>query len=158
MTKDMFAIFIRAGHNVFNTMLRSPLTFGEVTQGSSMRPDFDISGIIGLSGDLIGWVALSMPWSTAERCVQAFIGVEDMPDEDVCDAIGELANMIAGSAKSEIEGKSISISCPSVVRGKELSVARPKSTPCVRIPCSSQLGDFELLLCLQDPNAARQAA
>ncbi len=158
MTKDMFAVFIRAGHNVFKTMLRSPLTFGEVTQGAGMHPDYDISGIIGLSGDLIGWVALSLPWTTAQRCVQAFIGVDGLADDDVCDAIGELANMIAGSAKSEIEGKCISISCPSVVRGKELSVSRPKSTPCVRIPCSSQLGEFELLLCLQDASMSSQAA
>lgn len=158
MTKEMFAIFIRAGHNVFNTMLQAPPTFGEATQGSEMRPDFDITGIIGLSGDMVGWVALSLPWKTAQGCVHAFIGATDVPDEDVADAIGELANMIAGSAKSEIQGKSISISCPSVVRGKELSVSRPKSAPCVRIPCSSKLGEFELLLCLQDAAAVKRAA
>jgi chemotaxis protein CheX len=158
MTKDMFAIFIRAGHNVFSTMLQAPPSFGEVSEGSDMRSDFDISGIIGLSGDVVGSVALSLPWKTAERCVNAFTGAEDPPDEDVCDAIGELANMIAGSAKSEIEGRSIAISCPSVVRGKELSVSRPRATPCVRIPCSSKLGDFELLLCLQEVAKSSRAA
>ncbi|MFG0253261.1 MAG: chemotaxis protein CheX, partial [Phycisphaerales bacterium JB038] len=135
-----------------------PPTFGEVCEGADMRSDFDISGIIGLSGDVVGSVALSMPWSTAERCVHAFTGADNPPAEDVCDAIGELANMIAGSAKSEIEGRSIAISCPSVVRGKELSVSKPKATPCVRIPCSSKLGEFELLLCLQEVAKARRAA
>jgi chemotaxis protein CheX len=158
MTRDMLAVFIRASHNVFSTMLQAPLSFGEVSEGSDMRSDFDISGVIGLSGDVVGSVALSLPWQTAECCVTAFTGAEDPPDEDVCDAIGELANMIAGSAKSEIEGRNIAISRPSVVRGKERSASRPQDTPCVRIPCSSRLGDFELLLCQQEVAKASRAA
>lgn len=158
MTKDMFSIFLRAGHNTFSTMLQAPLTFGEPSQDPTPGADFDISGIIGLTGDMTGSVVISMSWSTATNCVKAFTGMDNAPDEDVCDAIGELANMIAGSAKSQLDGKNISISCPSVVRGKDLQASRPKSTPCVRIPCSSDLGDFELLLSLQPAKAGAVAA
>jgi chemotaxis protein CheX len=158
MTKDMFTIFLRAGHNTFATMLRAPLTFGEPSEESSTGAEFDVSGIIGLTGDLTGSVVISMSWKTAKNCVRAFTGVENVPEEDVCDAIGELANMIAGSAKSSLEGKSVSISCPSVVRGKDLQASRPKSTPCVRIPCMSDLGEFELLLAIQPAKAGAPAA
>ena len=159
MTKDMFSIFLRAGHNTFSTMLRAPLTFGEPSPDPCPDAEFDISGIIGLTGDMVGSVVISMGWATAENCVKAFMCSETAPaEDDVCDAIGELANMIAGSAKSQLDGKNISISCPSVVRGKDLTASRPKSTPCVRIPCSSELGDFELLLSLQPANVNAAAA
>ena len=158
MTKDMFSIFLRAGHNTFSTMLRAPLTFGEPSPNPLPDAVYDISGIIGLTGDITGSVVISMRWETAENCVKAFTGAESTPDDDVCDAIGELANMIAGSAKSQLDGKNISISCPSVVRGKDLTASQPKSTPCVRIPCSSDLGDFELLLSLEPANVNAAAA
>jgi chemotaxis protein CheX len=158
MTKDMFSIFLKAGHNTFSTMLRAPLSFGEPSQNPTEGVEYDISGIIGMTGDLVGSVVISMPWETAKNCMTAFTGVDNPPEEDVCDAIGELANMIAGSAKAQLEGKNVSISCPSVVRGKDLVASRPKSTPCVRIPCSSDLGDFELLLCVQPANVAAAAA
>ncbi len=159
MTEDMFSVLQRAGHNTFRTMLGAALTFGEPDSDQACGAEYDISGIIGLTGDMVGSVVISMRWITAENCVKAFTRSDNDPKEDdVCDAIGELANMIAGSAKSQLHGKRISMSCPSVVRGNDIAASLSNSAPCVRIPCSSALGEFVLLLSLQPANTNAAAA
>ncbi len=63
-------------------------------------------------------------------------------DEDFTDAIGELANMIAGNAKKDLEGLRIMISTPSVVIGAGHQVKNTRMVPKLIIPCSCPAGSF----------------
>ena len=47
---------------------------------------------------------------------------EELSEEEICDAIGEVANMIMGSVKSRIQDNigSLEVSIPSVVSGRKL--------------------------------------
>ena len=65
--------FITSIQNVFSTMLQLPVSIGEPTIKSGQQP-FDVSGIIGMSGDVIGSVVLSLPRDCAERVVALFCG------------------------------------------------------------------------------------
>ena len=66
---------------------------------------------------------------------------DELNDEDIVDAIGEIANMVMGSVKTRIQDqvKDISISIPSVVRGREL--CKHLSDGTVRVAVNELLGD-----------------
>ena len=66
-------------------------------------PGYDYRGEIGFSGGLVGTVVVGFPRETAVRLVAAFAGCDVAPDTaDFFDALGELANMIAGAAKTDL--------------------------------------------------------
>jgi chemotaxis protein CheX len=109
------------------------------------EPDssFDISGIIGMTGDIEGSVVLSFPTATAELVVERFVGCKLARDhEDFADAIGELVNMVSGGAKAKFEGKNVSISCPTVVISSGHTVFSRKNTVVLHIPCTCECGSF----------------
>lgn len=142
--------FIKSVQNVFETMLQLPVQVGAPALKQSGGPAFDISGIIGMSGDVEGTVVLSFPTATAERCASIFAGTElTSTHPDFPDAVGELVNMVSGGAKAQFVGKSVSISCPSVVIGSDHFVFGRKDVVCIVIPCSSDLGHFAVEVSLR---------
>ena len=147
--------FITSSQNVFSTMLQIQLNVGEPRVKQHDEPSHDVSGIIGMSGDVVGSVVLSFPNEAAESIVSLFCG-EDVgsASPDFADAIGELVNMICGGAKAKFEGKSVSISCPSVVMGPSHTIARPSDTPCVVIPCSTDCGAFVIEVAIRSTENA----
>ena len=81
-----------------------------------------ISALVGLAGTYNGLVSLHMPSSLAIAATSSMLGMEVTElDDDVNDAMGEIANMIAGSFKQHLSksGMDVHISTPSVVYGKE---------------------------------------
>jgi len=151
--------FVQSVQNVFSTMLQLPLTIGEPTIKNDDEPTYDVSGIIGMSGDVVGSVVLSFPKETAERVVALFTGLppEEIGD-NLPDAVGELVNMVSGGAKGQFQDRKVSISCPSVVIGANHKVARPKDVPCIAIPCESDCGAFAVEVALQDRKPQSQQA
>jgi chemotaxis protein CheX len=134
--------FLKSTIETFATMLKKKIVPGKVYL--RLEPhNTDISGVIGLSGDIRGAVVMAYPKETALKVVSAFIGeaVTEF-DASVSDAIGELANIIIGYAKKDLTGISISISLPSVIRGANHLVDMPKNAPVVCIPFSGECGDF----------------
>ena len=127
---------------VFSTMVKVEVTIGRPTVKSTPTPSYDVSGIIGLSGDLIGSIVVSFQMDAAEKLVSAFAGMPlDPKGPDFPDAVGELANMIAGGAKKAF-GVMANITVPSVIIGAGHMVARLSDVPCVIIPCSTAVGNF----------------
>ena len=149
--------FIAATQNVFQTMLCQEVSFGKPVPGRLPHLDSDISGIIGMTGDVVGTVVLSLPTESAAKIVESFVGsVIDPQSDDFADAIGELVNMISGNAKAKFEGLDVRISCPSVVIGKGHSVQQPSDSVCISIPCDSSCGDFTVDVSIKE--VAQQAA
>ncbi len=84
-------------------------------------------------------------FETASKIATAFAGIEINPQHpDFADAIGELANMVAGGAKSKFKGLDISISLPNVIVGKDHNVSASKNSPRIIIPCNTSLGAFQV--------------
>ena len=135
--------FITSIQNVFETMLQMPVQVAKPVLKKAGQPSYDVSGIIGMSGDVEGSVVLSFPTATAERVVSLFTGMDlTHTHEDFPDAIGELTNMISGSAKAKFTGMQVTISCPSVVVGCDHIVFGRKDVVCVLLPCKSDCGEF----------------
>ncbi len=110
MEKEVKEIFSRALIDAFRKILMLDLHKTDLKEDVSR----DISAIIDLTGDLTGSISLSMSKETAGSVVSGFIGEPVTNLNEIEDGVGELANMIAGNAKSEFEDKEISISLPRI--------------------------------------------
>jgi len=153
--------FVSSIQNVFTTMLQLSVEIGEPRIKTGGNASHDVSGVIGMSGDVTGSIVLSFPSDTAEAVVSLFCGECLSSDSaDFADAIGELVNMVSGGAKAEFTGKKVSISCPSVVVGSNHFISQQKDVPCVVIPCITNCGEFSIEVAIQDhqTEATTQAA
>ena len=147
--------FIASIQHVFSTMMQLPVVVKEPREKTSPTTSFDVSGIIGLSGDVVGNVVLSMRMQTAEQIVALFCGTRlNSHSPDFADAIGELLNMIAGGAKAHFEGRLASMSCPTVILGQH-TVARPGGVPTIAIPCYTDCGELVIEVTLKEISANR---
>lgn len=142
--------FIEAVRSVFSTMVQIDVTLGK-PQIAENLPKYDISGIIGMSGDVVGSVVLSFPGPVAKSVVGKFAGCElSLDSPDLADALGELVNMISGAAKAKFVGKNVSISTPSVVVGSGHTIARPSRTVCISLPCKVYCGEFSIDIAIRE--------
>lgn len=148
--------FIASIQHVFSTMLQLPVSVGEPRVKTGTAATYDVSGIIGMSGDVTGSIVLSFPKGTAERLVSLFCGSElTSSSPDFADAVGELVNMVSGNAKANFQGKKVSISCPSVVVGPDHTVSTQSETPCVVIPCTTDCGELAIEIAIRESSAAQ---
>ena len=134
--------FVQSVRSVFQTMINIETTVERPHVKCDPAPSYDVSGIIGFHGDVIGNVVISLQMEAAQKLVGAFAGMEISPDSpDFVDAVGELANMIVGGAKKHL-GNAASITVPSVIIGKGHRIARLSDVPCLVIPCTTAAGNF----------------
>jgi len=146
--------FVSSIQNVFTMMLQLPVEIGEPRIKTGGNASHDVSGVIGMSGDVTGSIVLSFPLETADSVVSLFCGEHLAPDSgDFADAIGELVNMVSGGAKAEFKGKKVSISCPSVIVGSNHYISQQKDIPCVVIPCTTNCGEFTIEVAIQEQPA-----
>ena len=113
--------------NIFSTMvglddlLHLPIQIDPVTNFKDC-----VSSLVGLAGTYNGLVSLHMPSKLALMITGCMLDAEitEMND-DVNDAMGEIANMIAGSFKQHLSkgGLDIHHSTPSVVNGREYVIS-----------------------------------
>lgn len=139
--------FVTATIETFKSMVHTTVAPGKVALVSMTNLKYDISGIIGLSGGAKGTVSLSFPRVTALKVVSEFIGERQLAlDETVKDAVGELANIVAGASKKDLIQYKISISLPSVIIGENHQVQGGKEVVPLVVPFDSTLGSFHLVV------------
>jgi chemotaxis protein CheX len=142
--------FIEAVQEAFDSMIGCPASRIPTLPAPSPVHLPDLIGVIGLSGTAQGVVALRFPMTTALAVVSSMAGASfDKVDAAVIDGVGELVNIVAGSAKGRFKGHSISISLPTVVSGDICRLSNAKDTVWVEVPFESQLGEFSLVLNLK---------
>jgi chemotaxis protein CheX len=102
------------------------ITVGSATQDSScLVGNSVITGMIGLAGTYRGTVAIHFSKGLALRSVSAMLGMETTElTDDIKDAIGEIANIVAGGVKTELstQGISFDLSLPSVISGEHYTI------------------------------------
>lgn len=107
-----------ASHEVFQTMLKAELGPGE-------REDIQgvgFTAMVGLAGSLRGVLSVRCCQQTAGEVAAAMLGgAPHEHAEQAWDAMGELANIIAGNFKNRIEGlaDSCMLSVPTVITGAD---------------------------------------
>ena len=133
--------FLTSTISVFDTMLGCALTRGTPYVKDGSQPEHEVSGVIGLSGKAQGTVVLGLGREAALRAAEVLL--KERPPEingDVTDAVGELANIIAGGAKAQLEHLALSVSLPTVITGKHHCVEFPSKVTPICIPFQSEWG------------------
>jgi len=142
--------FVRAIQNVFSTMFRLPIEIGEPQEKPADAARQDVSGIIGVSGSIVGTIVLSMPFKSADAITMLFTDRRLETDSpDYADAVGEIVNMICGGAKASFQREDVLISCPTVVIGPGHFISQLSGTECVQIPCKTDCGEVILEVALR---------
>ncbi len=137
--------FVVSTCDVFDTMLSCELTRGDLEMKQGCTPAYEISGVIGMSGRAAGTVVVSLSREMAVRVAGAMLGEQpDSLDAEVIDAVGELANMVAGGAKARLEGLELSIGLPTVICGKNHTVNFPSNATPIVIPFDSAWGPISI--------------
>ena len=147
MNADLVNPFIVSTCDVFRTMLSCNLTRGPIALKDGSEPKYEVSGLIGLSGKYQGMVVVSLSRETALAATGILAGTKPTElNADVVDAIGELANMIAGAAKGRLEKHELSISLPSVICGTQHCIRFPSSSKPLVLPFNSDIGPISVEL------------
>lgn len=98
--------------NVFDEML--DLTTEFCDSDSSAFQTERVVASVRISGELDGVVVVDAPLSTAQRIGETMFSADacDLEDVEICDAVGEIVNMIGGNIKGLSAGDSqLSIPC-----------------------------------------------
>jgi chemotaxis protein CheX len=138
---------------IFSSMIMLEVTAKEATQRTNPHFENSITGMVGLAGTSRGNLLIHLPASVATAVTTAFLGMDvDSIDDDVCDAIGELANMLAGAVKTALDpgGSDIKLSMPSTVYGESYSLDCHDSGTNVLVPFDLDGGEFSVELQLAD--------
>lgn len=104
-----------------------------------------VLAVISLVGQVDWTVFLTLPGASAAAIASKFAGMEiDPGSADLADAIGELANILAGDVKARLDvlGIKADISLPSVMRGQNLEMMIPRDTPVQRTRFETPLGEI----------------
>jgi len=144
--------FITATTHAFKTMMNTEVHQGSPQLKKMPFPMYDVSGVIGLSGDAQGSVSLSFPMNVATKVVSKMLGTPIIENsDDMIDGIGELTNIVAGNAKGGLTQFKLSISLPNVIIGKDHIITEQRGCPTILLPFSSSLGAFAMEISLKTP-------
>jgi chemotaxis protein CheX len=126
----------------------------EVTIDQQLKAAFDVSAIIGITGGFRGSIVLSFSNNVAAAVLTSLLGEPvDEFDEDVCDAVSEMVNIITGNAHAILAEKgygNFERSLPNVIVGKGHVVNRPQNVPCINIFFETELGGFAMQVSLKE--------
>lgn len=150
--------FVDSLSKTFETMLGCEAKRGELSLAHPSKRQFPISSVIGLSGRAAGMVVINFSEEVAKQAASAMLMMEVTElNEDVLDAVGEVANMVAGSAKAQLEEYELSISLPNIVTGKDHEIHFPSDTTPICVPFDTDFGPVRLEVGLEPVAAAATA-
>lgn len=142
--------FVNAAVQTFKSMLNMDITEGRPLQMKSAFSTHDISGMMGLTGRGQGVLVMSYPFAVADEIIRIFMGVEgEVSEPELVDGIGELANIVTGSAKHHFSMFNLSLSLPGVVIGEDHRIQAPSGTPVIAVPMHTPVGDFVIEVALK---------
>ena len=114
---------IEATKEIFSSMVMMEISVTEVLTEHGPLTD-TITGMIGLAGTHKGILAVHIPYSVAKAITSSFLMMDvEKINEDVHDAVGEIANMLGGNVKTILseKGRDINLSLPSTISGSQYS-------------------------------------
>ena len=107
------------------------------------------TGIVQITGDFEGAVTVQLAETKAREvaAIMFAMGPDEIGEEEVSDAVGELANMTGGNVKSTLCGV-CQLSLPSVTSGRDYHVSVPGTAVRDRIgmTCGGELVVITMLL------------
>ncbi len=149
---DIAKEIISSTTEIFTTMVMMEIEVVEKeTLGDEVYTD-SITGLIGLAGEYKGVLAIHLPKQIAFDIASNFLGMDvDEINEDVEDAVGEIANMVGGNIKSFLSdsGRAIDLAIPSTISGSEYDFQPSKNAERYMVTFQTTSGQFIVELQLE---------
>jgi chemotaxis protein CheX len=137
-TEEVLAGYvISATREVFTTMVMMDPQDEFPLQEPVSRFKCSITGMVGFAGTYSGVISIHCPVALALKITSSMLGMEcDEVNDDLNDAIGEIANMLGGSVKQVLSkgGLDVKLSIPTVISGEDYTVNSLSDSDCVVIP------------------------
>jgi chemotaxis protein CheX len=121
-----------AAKEVFELMLSCQLTVPATTAETPL----DVTAMVGLAGQLCGVMSVRCNTKAAALMTSRMLGVAlDKVGPEVADALGEIANMVAGNFKNKISGLSegCMLSPPTVITGSDYNLHSMADSPALEV-------------------------
>jgi chemotaxis protein CheX len=122
-------LFIDSVTRYFSVTSRTPPQIAAAFLGTDPLPTHDFNGIVSFSGRFTGQVIVSLP-AMAVRELLVMQHETDLSENNLLDAVGEIANTLAGNARQTL-GSGLEISVPVTMRGRAGRQARVRPHPYV---------------------------
>ncbi len=138
--EEMAKYVIDATKEVFSTMVMMSVDDSFPLREPVTKFCCSITGMVGLVGTYSGVLSIHCPRPLALKITSNMLGMEveeaGEAEEDVNDALGEIANMVMGGVKTRIQDeiKDIAISIPNVVQGRQLQTRMTEATAQLVVP------------------------
>lgn len=119
--------FINATLNALETMAFTKARAGNPYLKKDQVACGDVSGVIGLTGEVSGTISVSFTKKSILAIVSNMLGEEIKElNEEIQNAVGEITNMISGQAGQKLEGlgRSLKAAIPTVITGKNHSITQ----------------------------------
>lgn len=142
---ELEQFLIDATMDVFNAMVFIEVAPEVSGNDEDLAVDANLISCIGLAGDLKGLVALHCPAAVAMDITGAMLDMDiGELGEDCKDAIGEIANMVAGGLKTAVNasGRNIELAIPVTVVGSSFRTSGLAGAARVFVPFATPSGRF----------------
>ncbi len=115
------------------------------------KPLADISGVLEITGDLVGSAAISFTEASILGIVSAMFG-EEMTriNEEIFDAVGEISNMVAGHVTTKIaeQGKKVKVKFVRICTGPDQPIDHILPLgPVLALPFKTTVGKVVIEVC-----------
>lgn len=152
MRAEFINPFVAAAFNVLENMLQVKPEKGALCLQASPFCGKEVNTVIGVTGEVLGQVILSMDTSTAMKFASVMLmglPVTEM-DEMTKSAVNELGNMITGNAATGLSenGFLCNLTPPTLFMGKDVMIST-KDLQILVIPLSTPYGDLNLNVALR---------
>lgn len=124
----MFTI-MSATQDTFKSYMNITLMAGMVDK--KVDPvDSDVTGIVGIAGDRVGYIIIATDKQSAQCVAKELLMVDEADEECIRDAMGELANNIAGVFKTRYHEQygNVALGLPLVVSGQLRTISEPSES------------------------------
>lgn len=163
LSSSTIAAYVRrAAHDVFSTMLNLPLEDREAfdqSQSDAEGKSDGVQALVGIAGSWTGTGRICCSSQFACQLAGALLMSEySAPDEDVLDAVAEVANMIIGNVKTYFEEElgPLCLGVPTVIFGRNYRTRSIGVPSWVVVPFESAGHAWEVRFCLM-PNRTTPA-
>jgi len=153
MDASIAAAFSQAAKSTFKDMFGlDAVESGSRELDGGEEHGWDLSGLVGLAGQAQGVIAIRLTESLVAGLLAGSgvaAGGEDERRQLEGGLVGEMTNIIAGTAITAISGLDMEIAPPVVIRGPNHSIGWPAIAPVIAISFKLPSGSFEVDLCIR---------
>lgn len=148
---ELIAVITGATQEVFSMMLGMEVAAGDASTGPSAGTESGVLALVGLAGDWMGTGSLSCsPQLACRLASQMLMSEYASVNDDVLDAVAEVANMVIGNVKTTLEQRigAMALSTPTVIYGRNFETRRVGGQEWITVPFPCDGEELRVQICL----------